>query len=97
MVCHSQLSEVLLPEGPRYAPVQQGFRHLGLQQAHLRSKRGSLQIVQLPLESTVACPCESDPSFDFWHNIGACVGKTAQVYTALFVYTSLFVGSVRCV
>ena len=30
VVCRSQLSEVLLAEGPRYAPVQQGFHHLGL-------------------------------------------------------------------
>ena len=30
VVCRSQLREVLLAEGPRYAPVQQGFHHLGL-------------------------------------------------------------------
>ena len=30
VVCRSQLSEVLLDEGPRYAPVQQSFHHLGL-------------------------------------------------------------------
>ena len=30
-------------------------------------------------QSTVACPCESDPPFDLWHNIGACVDKTAKI------------------
>ena len=30
VVCRSQLSEVRLAEGPRHAPVQQGFHHLGL-------------------------------------------------------------------
>ena len=30
VVCRSQLIEVLLADGPRYAPVQQGFHHLGL-------------------------------------------------------------------
>ena len=47
--------------------------------AQLQSERGSLHIVQFPLELTVACPCESDPPFDIWHNIGACVDKTAQI------------------
>ena len=79
MVCRSQLSEVLLAEGPRYAPVQQGLHHLGLSHAQLQSERGSLHIVQFPLESTVACQCESDPPFDLWHNIGACVDKAAQI------------------
>ena len=36
-------------------------------------------IVHIPLESTVACRCESDPPFDLCHNIGACVDKTAQI------------------
>ena len=26
-----------------------------------------------------ACPPESDPSFNLWHNNGACVDMTAQV------------------
>ena len=30
VVCRLQLIEVLLAEGPPYAPVQQGFHHLGL-------------------------------------------------------------------
>ena len=79
MVCRSQLSEVLLAEGPRYAPVQQSFHHLGLWHAQLQTGRGSLHIVQFPFESTVARPRESDPSFDHWQNIGACVDKTAQI------------------
>ena len=79
MVYRSQLSEVLLAEGPRYAPVQQGFHDLGLKHAQLQSERGSLHIVHLPLESTVACSCESDPPFDHWLNIGACVDKTGQM------------------
>ena len=66
MVCRSQLSEVLLAEGSCYAPVQQGFHHLALFHAQLQSERGSLHIVRFPLESTVACPCESDPPFDLW-------------------------------
>ena len=70
---------MLLAEGPRYTAVLQGLNHLGLQHAQLQSERGSLHIVQLPLETTVACPFESDPSFDLWHNMGACVDKTAQI------------------
>ena len=54
----SQLSEVLFAQGPRYAPVQQGFHHLGLQHAQLQSERGSLHIVQLPLCN--ACSCKTD-------------------------------------
>ena len=30
MVRRSQLSEVLLAEGPRHTPAQQGLHHLGL-------------------------------------------------------------------
>ena len=30
MVCHSQLSEVLFADGPRYIPTQQGLHYLGL-------------------------------------------------------------------
>ena len=78
MVCRSQLSEVLLAEGPRYTAVLQGLNHLGLQHAQLQSERGSLHIAQLPRKSNEACPCELDPPFDIWHNIGACVDKTAQ-------------------
>ena len=66
-------------EGPCYAPVQQGFHHLGLLHAQLQSERGSLHMVQFALESTVACPCDSDPPFDLWHNIGARVDKTALI------------------
>ena len=61
VVCRSQLGEVFLAEGPRYAPVEQGFHLLGLYRAQLQNERGSLHIVQFPLGSTVACPCESDP------------------------------------
>ena len=35
MLCRSQLSEVLLAEGPRYTPVQQGLNHFGLLYANL--------------------------------------------------------------
>ena len=63
MARRSQLSEVLLAEGPRYTPVQQGLHYLGLLHAHLQSERGSLRIIQLPLEPFAACPHESDPSF----------------------------------
>ena len=56
-----------------------GFHHLGLEHAQLQSERGSLDIVQLLLEQTVANPCESDPPFDLWHNFSAFVDKTAQI------------------
>ena len=42
------------------------------------SERGSLHIVQLPLEPAVVCPCVSNPSCDLWLNVGACVNKAAQ-------------------
>ena len=42
-------------------------------------ERDSLHIVQLSLGPFVAWPCESDPSFGVWHNVGACVDKTAQI------------------
>ena len=78
-MCRSQLSEVLLAAGSPYEPVRQGFHHFGLQHSHFQRERGNLRIVKLPIESTVACPCESDPTFDLWHNIGACVDKAAQI------------------
>ena len=52
----SHRGEVLLAEGPRYTPAQQGLHHLGLPYAHLQSERGSLHIVQPPLKLYAACP-----------------------------------------
>ena len=92
VVCHYQLSEVLLAEGPRCTPVQQSFHRLGLQQAHFDSKRRSLHIVQLALEPPVACPCESDPSFDLWYNVGACLDKMGLYFWPASSMTS---GEVR--
>ena len=72
MLWCSQLGEVLLAEGPRYTPVQQGLHHLGIY-AHLQSERSSLHIVQLPLESTVACPC-------YGRTVGATLSSAGPVY-----------------
>ena len=80
---------MLLAENPRHTPVPQGLHHLGLKHAHLWSERGILHIVQLPLEPIVACPCESDPSFHLWHNVGACVDKAAQVQKLHRLHTPL--------
>lgn len=55
VVCHSELSEMLLAKDPRHTPVH----HLGIWHAQRLSDRGllhTLHIVQLPLEPTVARP-----------------------------------------
>ena len=75
----SQLSEMFLAEGPRYAPVQQVSITSAFRMRTFGVNGDSFHIVQLPLESTVACPCESDPPFDLWHNICARVDKTARI------------------
>ena len=92
VVCHYQLSEVLLAEGPRCTPVQQSFHRLGYQHAHFDSKRRSLHIVQHALEPSVARPCKSDPSFDLWYNVGACLGKMGLYFCPAASMTS---GEVR--
>ena len=53
----------LLTESPRYAPVQQGFHHLGLYHAQLQGERGSLHIVQLRGDFSVL---ERDRGY-VWH------------------------------
>ena len=73
MVCCLESCEVLLAECPRGTPVELGLYHLGRQHAHPPGERSGRYIVQLPLEPFVACRRESDPSFDPWHDIGACV------------------------
>ena len=56
VVCCWEFSEVLQVESPSHTPVQQGLHHLGLYQAHLEHERGIVHIVQLALETIVACP-----------------------------------------
>ena len=92
---------MLLADGPRHTPVQQGPHHLGLWHAHCWSERGSLHIVQLPLELLVACSCESDPSVDLWHIMSAlaltrpprCKNCVARLY--LWPAASMTIGDVR--
>ena len=48
---------------------------------------GLLHVVQLPSESIVACPCESDPPCDLRHNVSDCDDKTAHAQTCVvFLY-----------
>ena len=42
-------------------------------------ERSGLHIVQFQFEPIEACPRESGPSFDIWHNVGSFVDKAAQV------------------
>lgn len=62
---------VLQAESPRHRPVQQGLHRLGLWHAHLQSEWGGLHIVRPPLESFVACPCDSDPLLDHGQKLSA--------------------------
>ena len=75
MVCRSQLGEVLL----RFHVTHPYNRVTSAFSMRKWSERGNLLIVQLPLEPFVACAYESDPLFDLWQNVGACVDKTAYI------------------
>ena len=67
-------------EAPRHTPVQQGFNHLGLQQADLEVELGGRRFVWLWTEPHVACPHEPNPSIDLNHEINVCVDDVADVW-----------------
>ena len=80
-----ECSEVPQTDIPNHTPVEQGFHHLCVSQAHSYRERGIFHIVLLELNTIIACPRESDPLIDLWHDVGVCVGKTAQVIACIYV------------